>query len=587
MRKIKLNPERNSGFHKDANGSAMVFVVLVLFTLVCFFVFTIHIGQRFTHKVEMQNAADAAAISGAVWKARGLNLISLLNVSMSECLALIIMFKAFDSALDATKVTIEININAARACSSFPPTAAACRIWLACLKVHRKALYKAYTKINKAMKKTYKSPKLLWKLMSALKTVSESVSVVSSVMSYIDASRIADRNGADAFGQVEIGGNNIGLYAVLWPYQIKLPVEEGSFEEDLCDHAWNGGEGYRNYLCYDDAFDVEVAGLEIDATLEVMWGSLVCILPNPIVYYELMKKNHYKDLCSNGSSGPSGDENNNSQATTIECQKCSDESGEAKWKKYRVEVTDNECNDENIADGAGVVELEQITLSNGHRPQGTLVDNGRDIDLGNPEIDPDDPPRSCKVCAGVDIEAPAQEGDPPRYFAEMWMLTSCTYESEEEQEIEVETDSDDFGNNDGDKVKPLVLTDDWEKKMKYTSLVFKYDNSVENSDFLGADQQPILSLNSDMSGELITYGEDGDSRLKDGPVEIPEKTWAVARAEVYNPGGHKDLFNQNWHAKLAPVDIEGIQTEFLGIEVELPDALTNVANDVVEEVWAH
>jgi hypothetical protein len=589
MRKFKQIIQNNNRFHRDADGNAMIFVVLVLFTLVCFFVFTIHIGQRFTNKVEMQNAADAAAISGAVWKARGLNMISILNVSMSECLAMIIMFKAFDSTLDLTKTTIEINIAIAKACSKIPYTAVVCGIWLSCLQLEKNIQLKAYSKVNELMKKTYEGPKILWKLMSAFKKVSEGVSIVTSVMSYIDASRIAERNGADAFGQVEIGDSTIGVHAVLWPYQYELPVDdkENSFEEDLCDHTWNGGEGYTNYLCYDNALDIEVAGIGIDQTLQIMWTTLVCIIPNPLIYYEMMKRAHYQDLCSNGSSDSSGDSNSDQMATTIECNKCSDENGQARWQKYRVEITANECNDRYAIEGGQIIEMEEITLADGQRPAGTLVDNGSDIDLTNPQVDPDNPPGPCKVCAGVDIEAPEQEGQPSRYFAEMWALRSCTYESDEEQEIEVDVDSDDFGNNDEDKVNPLVLLDDWEEKVKYTSLVFKFDNSVENSDFLGSDGEPILSLNSDMSGEVITYGEEGDSKLKNSEVEIPEKTWAIARVEVYNPGGQKDLFNQNWHAKLAPLDVEGIQTEFLGLEIELPDAMTDLANDVVEEVWAH
>jgi hypothetical protein len=268
------------------------------------------------------------------------------------------------------------------------------------------------------------------------------------------------------------------------------------------------------------------------------------------------------------------------QESTMQCDKCFEEKGEATWERYRVELTRNECDDKWTKEGTEGVRLDPVTLSNGQRPQGTVLYNGRDHESGNSPVDPKNPPGLCRVCNNLKTEAPAQEGQPPRYFADIWMLKSCLYDSED---LEIEIESED---HDDDKVPPLVLDDDWEKELKYTSLVFKRENSVKGSYLLGDDGEPVLSLNSDMSGEKITYGQDGDSRLKDGKVNIPEKTWAVARAEVYNPG-QKDLFNQNWHAKLAPVDVKGIQTEFFGMKIELPASITDLANDAVEEVWAH
>jgi hypothetical protein len=578
MRYFRPTFKSNNRFHGDLNGNAMIFVVLVLFTLVCFFVFTIHIGQRFTNKVEMQNAADAAAISGAVWKARGFNLISIMNVSMSECLALIIMFKAFDSTVTYTKIMLPIQLAIATACCAIPYSAAICCPWKVCLNIENKLL-KAYSKVNDLMKKTYSSsPKLLWKLMSGLQKVSKGVSYATSVISYLDASRIADRNGADAI--LEVG--DIGYHAILWPYQYELPVEEGSFEEDLCDHTWNGGDGYSNYLCYDDALDLQIEPmpLSIDGTLEAAWLLMSCVLPPPIITYEAMKKFHYKSLCSSSSSGADGEIPYFPEKATIECGKCKTKNGKSTWEKYKIEVTKNECSERWVKEGDKGSMIEKRTFQNGQRPEGTMLDNGYDFNAENPNNEDAGP---CKVCAGVTTEAPSEEGQPPRYFVEIWVLKSCIYEADDEDQEPIDVDVQDHS---GDKKPPIVLKDDWEEEVKYTSLVLKRENEVSSSHLLGTDGKPVISLKSDMSGEMITYGEDGDSRLKNGKVNIPEKTWAVARAEVYNPG-QADLFNQNWHAKLTPIDVKGIQTEFMGFTIELPDALTDLANDAVEEVWAH
>jgi hypothetical protein len=170
-------------------------------------------------------------------------------------------------------------------------------------------------------------------------------------------------------------------------------------------------------------------------------------------------------------------------------------------------------------------------------------------------------------------------------------LKECKIEIDEE---EVNTENQ---NNDDDKTPPLTLAEDWDDRVKYTSLVFKRENTVDSSHLLGFDGRPILSLKSDMSGEMITYGEDGNSELRDDNVKIPKRTWAVARAVVYvpEPGqadlvpepGQADLFNQNWHAKLAPVDVKGIPAEFLGLRIPLPEELTDLMNDAVDEVWTH
>jgi hypothetical protein len=305
-----------------------------------------------------------------------------------------------------------------------------------------------------------------------------------------------------------------------------------------------------------------------------------CVLPPPIITYEAMKGFHYNNLCSSTSTGIDGEIPYFPEQATIECEKCRTERGRATWERYRIEVTRNECNDRWVKDGDRGEKVETRTFENGGRPGGTMLQNGCDFDNSSGCGGTSGP---CKICAGVTTEEPTEAGQPPRYFVDMWALKSCRYESDDEEQEPVEIDVQDHS---GDKSRPMVLNDDWEENVKYTSLVFMQENVVASSHFLGADGEPITSLRSDMSGEMITYGEGGDSRLKSGEVNIPEKTWAVARAEVYN-SGQADLFNQNWHARLAPVDVKGIQTEFMGFEINLPEALTDLADDAVEEVWAH
>ncbi len=63
----------------DRGGQATIFAALVLFVLVCVLALTLDVGSLVHRRITLQNAADASALSGAAWEAKGLNLIASLN----------------------------------------------------------------------------------------------------------------------------------------------------------------------------------------------------------------------------------------------------------------------------------------------------------------------------------------------------------------------------------------------------------------------------------------------------------------------------------------------------------------------------
>ena len=65
---------------KDNSAQAAVFAALILLVLVMFVMLVVDVGQLVTWRIRMQNAADSAAMAGAVWQARGLNVIAALNI---------------------------------------------------------------------------------------------------------------------------------------------------------------------------------------------------------------------------------------------------------------------------------------------------------------------------------------------------------------------------------------------------------------------------------------------------------------------------------------------------------------------------
>ena len=67
------------------NAQALVFTVISILVLICFIAFVINAGEVISWKIKMQNCADASALSGAIWQARGLNIIAVLNDGIIGC----------------------------------------------------------------------------------------------------------------------------------------------------------------------------------------------------------------------------------------------------------------------------------------------------------------------------------------------------------------------------------------------------------------------------------------------------------------------------------------------------------------------
>lgn len=87
-------------------GQAIVFVVITLITLIIFIASVANVGRELSYKMEMQNTADSASMAGAVWEARGLNLIAGLNQGIVLCVELIIIIVAAIAILGVCSATL-------------------------------------------------------------------------------------------------------------------------------------------------------------------------------------------------------------------------------------------------------------------------------------------------------------------------------------------------------------------------------------------------------------------------------------------------------------------------------------------------
>ena len=85
-------------FHEDENG---LFSLVHLFTLllcVLLFVLFFNVSHVVNEKVRLQNTADAVAISGGVWMARGMNVLTATNHVIGEMVGFLIVHEALGGA---------------------------------------------------------------------------------------------------------------------------------------------------------------------------------------------------------------------------------------------------------------------------------------------------------------------------------------------------------------------------------------------------------------------------------------------------------------------------------------------------------
>ncbi|MCK4624089.1 MAG: Tad domain-containing protein [Phycisphaerae bacterium] len=91
------------GWHRRS-GQVVVVLLLGITLLAGLVLYVINVGDQVNRRLEMQNAADSAAVSGSAWMARSMNVVAGNNVAITRMLALV---PHLDSYPLATKMTHE------------------------------------------------------------------------------------------------------------------------------------------------------------------------------------------------------------------------------------------------------------------------------------------------------------------------------------------------------------------------------------------------------------------------------------------------------------------------------------------------
>lgn len=235
---------RMRGLHKDEGGQSIVFVALTLLFVVLFVFMVINTGDVTTKKMRAVSAADSVAVSGATWMARGYNTTAMINVAMSQILAIIILIRATEQTHEIARILIEVQYAIAEALKAFPYTAPIGAV----LYIETKIVDVAEDAIEDIMEPLRDNldndgDGILWDICNALTKLETVIVKVIPFVAQIESIRIAAVNGA-TFGF---------LYPMIPLVDLELPFIDDSERkfEDLCQPTHDGkvkGQGKIEHL---------------------------------------------------------------------------------------------------------------------------------------------------------------------------------------------------------------------------------------------------------------------------------------------------------------------------------------------------
>ena len=93
-------------FARDEKGQISVFIVLGIIPFILLVAFIFNSGFQTSRRIEMQGAADAAAVASAVNVARGMNFIVLNNNAMAEMLSLMIAVRCIRNVANVMRIYV-------------------------------------------------------------------------------------------------------------------------------------------------------------------------------------------------------------------------------------------------------------------------------------------------------------------------------------------------------------------------------------------------------------------------------------------------------------------------------------------------
>lgn len=194
------------GRWRGDRGAVMVMATFFALFLVALVYHVAGVGHAALEQQVMQDAADSVSLSAATAKARGMNIVAMLNLVMAAVLAVLVAIRVLEAVLVVAMAVVGVAciVTQGAACGAIAPLTSA---------------YEAVYEIDQEVEPTIKE------VLQALESAADAVVRVTPILAEAEAVYISTRAQYDP---AEIG--------FAWPLADALPVEEGPFEE-LCEHA--------------------------------------------------------------------------------------------------------------------------------------------------------------------------------------------------------------------------------------------------------------------------------------------------------------------------------------------------------------
>jgi hypothetical protein len=181
----------NASLRDDERGQISILFVIGVVALVFLIALIYNTSKQTTRKIEMQGAADSAAVAGGVWVARGMNLMVLNNNGMADILSVMITVRAL---LETAQLMQKLLPGMILAAEAFPPT-----MWMGPILAGELARYNLLIPIMKKADSALSGHPsgLGWRIMSALDRFNQIIKTVIPFVAQEQAISFARRNGAD------------------------------------------------------------------------------------------------------------------------------------------------------------------------------------------------------------------------------------------------------------------------------------------------------------------------------------------------------------------------------------------------------
>lgn len=185
--------------HRDDGGQISFLAVFGAVALAALLGLVMTTGDQVTLKVRTQNAADAAALSGGAWIARGLNVTSAGNVAQTQLVAGAILLEAFHGSLRDSRPFMIVQLAAFEALSLVPGAGIFFKIAATIVRFQLRILAKILPGLSRIARFLARCPSgLFWKTAQLLETVNRVVHSTFFVVAFGESLLVARANGAEA-----------------------------------------------------------------------------------------------------------------------------------------------------------------------------------------------------------------------------------------------------------------------------------------------------------------------------------------------------------------------------------------------------